>query len=219
MSCASSEYNDARREEKWWRVCVAARESAANNPLRSLTFTYIRALAHIHTHTYMHYLLLSISSVPILISLRLTRLCVSPSGWWDLHTSYISWTSAIWAVLSLTSLSSMRWDCRLGSILREESSGFIMSIQDQLDDYLAETKAPVLYGITFPLLGVTMIVVLLRSVTRIFLVFLQLVWLTDTGKCRLYCRLRIVKKMQNSDYLIMVSMVSFTSPTLAATLS
>ena len=26
MSCASSDYNDARREEKWWRVCVAVKE-------------------------------------------------------------------------------------------------------------------------------------------------------------------------------------------------
>ena len=77
--------------------------------------------------------------------------------------------------------------------------------------YLAETKAPLLYGITFPLLGVTVIVVLMRSVTHMFLL-LEFCGSLISWICRLYCRLRIVKKMQNSDYLIMVSMVSFTNP-------
>ena len=86
-----------------------------------------------------------------------------------------------------------------------------MSEQER-ENYLNESKAPQLYGITFTLLGVTVIVVLLRSVLRNYLhshVFCRK--LMQEG-CRLYCRLRIVKKMQNSDYLIMVSMVSFISP-------
>ena len=43
-----------------------------------------------------------------------------------------------------------------------------MSEQER-ENYLNESKAPQLYGITFTLLGVTVIVVLLRSVLRNYL--------------------------------------------------
>ena len=91
-----------------------------------------------------------------------------------------------------------------------------MSEQD-LEKFLEESKAPQLYGITFTLLGVTVIVVLLRLVLPICLLTRGFYSTLILGSRRLYCRLRIVKKMQNSDYLIMVSMVSFISPKASGT--